>query len=98
MKQLPGNETSVQNVQAAQAVQTVRESPGSSSSLNELNILNGLNASKSLVDIQGVSKSFHKTVKESTTEIRALSDVSLSVRDRKSTRLNSSHMSISYAV
>jgi ABC-type nitrate/sulfonate/bicarbonate transport system ATPase subunit len=83
MRQLPGNETSVQNVQAARAVQTVRESPGSSSSLNELNILNGLNASKSLVDIQGVSKSFHKTVKESTTEIRALSDVSLSVRENE---------------
>jgi ABC-type nitrate/sulfonate/bicarbonate transport system ATPase subunit len=83
MRQLPGNETSVQNVQAARAVQTVRESPGSSSSLNELNILNGLNASKSLVDIQGVSKSFHKTVKENTTEIRALSDVSLSVRENE---------------
>jgi len=48
-----------------------------------LNILNGLNASKSLVDIQGVSKSFHKTVKENTTEIRALSDVSLSVRENE---------------
>jgi NitT/TauT family transport system ATP-binding protein len=42
-----------------------------------------LNESKHLVEIQGVSKSFHKTVRENTTEIRALSDVSLSVRENE---------------
>jgi NitT/TauT family transport system ATP-binding protein len=80
MRQSPENELSVQDVQAVQAVQTVRESLGSSNSLNGLN---GLNASKSLVDIRGVSKSFHKTVKDNTTEIKALSDVSLSIRENE---------------
>ena len=83
MRQSPGNETSVQNVQAARAVQTVRESPGSANVFTELNVLKHLNQSNSLVEIQGVSKSFHKTVKENTTEIRALSDVSLSVRENE---------------
>lgn len=83
MRQSPGNETSVQNVQAARAVQTVRESPGSANVFIELNVLKHLNQSNSLVEIQGVSKSFHKTVKENTTEIRALSDVSLSVRENE---------------
>ena len=35
---------------------------------------------KPLVEIEAVCKSFHKTVKERTTEIKALSDVSLSIR------------------
>ncbi|HME61730.1 MAG TPA: ABC transporter ATP-binding protein, partial [Candidatus Binatia bacterium] len=51
--------------------------------LNELNVLNNLNKSNSLVEIQAVSKSFHKTVKDNTTEIKALSDVSLSVRENE---------------
>jgi NitT/TauT family transport system ATP-binding protein len=83
MRQSPGNETSVQNVQRARAVQTVRESPGSANVFTELNVLKHLNQSNSLVEIQGVSKSFHKTVRENTTEIRALSDVSLSVRENE---------------
>jgi NitT/TauT family transport system ATP-binding protein len=33
-----------------------------------------------MVEIQGVSKSFHKTVKESKSELKALADVSLSIR------------------
>ena len=73
----------VQNVQAARAVQTVRESPGSANVFTELNVLKHLNQSNSLVEIQEVSKSFHKTVRENTTEIRALSDVSLSVRENE---------------
>ena len=36
-----------------------------------------------MVEIQGVSKSFHKTVKDITTEFKALSDVSLSVRENE---------------
>ena len=36
-----------------------------------------------MVEIQGVSKSFHKTVKEHTTEIKALADVSLSIRENE---------------
>ena len=83
MRQSPGNETLVQNVQAARAVQTVRESPGSANVFTELNVLKHLNQSNSLVEIQEVSKSFHKTVRENTTEIRALSDVSLSVRENE---------------
>jgi NitT/TauT family transport system ATP-binding protein len=83
MRQSPGNETSVQKVQPARAVQTVRESPGSANVFTELNVLKHLNQSNSLVEIQGVSKSFHKTVRENTTEIRALSDVSLSVRENE---------------
>ena len=38
---------------------------------------------KPLVEIQGVSKSFHKTVKEHTTEVKALADVSLSIRENE---------------
>jgi NitT/TauT family transport system ATP-binding protein len=73
----------VQNVQAVQDVQTVEELPRGLSELNELNGLNDLNQAKSLVEIQRVSKSFHKTVKESTTEIKALADVSLSIRENE---------------
>jgi NitT/TauT family transport system ATP-binding protein len=83
MRQSPGNETSLQNVQAVQAVQVFRTPLGSSGALNQLNVLKPLNQSNSLVEIQGVSKSFHKTVKESTTEIKALSDVSLSIRENE---------------
>ena len=35
------------------------------------------------MQIQGVSKSFRKTVKESTTEVKALADVSLSIRENE---------------
>jgi NitT/TauT family transport system ATP-binding protein len=73
----------VQNVQAAKDVQTVEELPGALHGLNDLNVLNNLNESNSLVEIQGVSKSFHKTVKEHTTEIKALADVSLAVRENE---------------
>ena len=45
--------------------------------------MNGLNQAKLLVEIQAVSKSFHKTVKEHTTEIKALADVSLAVRENE---------------
>ncbi len=55
-------------------VQTVRESPESS------NVLNELNESNSLVEIRGVSKSFYKAAQDSTTEIKALADVSLAIR------------------
>ena len=72
---------SVQTVQ--QFVQQVQKPLESSNVLNGLNGLNVLNESKHLVEIQGVSKSFHKTVKESTTEIKALSDVSLSIRENE---------------
>jgi NitT/TauT family transport system ATP-binding protein len=70
----------VQNVRAVQDFQIVEELPGGLSDLNELNLLNDL---KPLVEIQGVSKSFHKTVKESTKEIKALADVSLSIRENE---------------
>ena len=36
-----------------------------------------------MVEIQSVSKSFHKTVKESTKEIKALADVSLSIHENE---------------
>ena len=36
-----------------------------------------------MVEIQAVSKSFQKTVKENTTEIKALADVSLSIRENE---------------
>jgi NitT/TauT family transport system ATP-binding protein len=38
---------------------------------------------KPLVEIEAVCKSFHKTVKDRTTEIKALSDVSLSIRQNE---------------
>ena len=70
----------VQNVQAVQDVQTVEELPGRLQALNELNVLNNLNQVKVLVEIEAVCKSFHKTVKDRAMEIKALSDVSLSIR------------------
>ena len=51
--------------------------------MNELNVLNNLNQAKLLVEIQSVSKSFHKTFKESTMEIKALADVSLSIHENE---------------
>src|SRR5512141_376715 len=36
-----------------------------------------------MVEIQGVSKSFQKTVKDSTTEVKALADVHLSIRENE---------------
>ncbi|HEY7221202.1 MAG TPA: ABC transporter ATP-binding protein [Candidatus Binatia bacterium] len=48
--------------------------------MNDLNVLNNLNESNSLVEIRGVSKSFRKTVKDNTAEVKALTDVNLSVR------------------
>ena len=36
-----------------------------------------------MVEIQGVSKSFQKTVKDSTTEVKALTDVHLSIRENE---------------
>ena len=38
-----------------------------------------------MVEIRGVSKSFHKTVKDRTTEIKALADVSLAIRENEFT-------------
>jgi len=73
----------VQNVHAVQDLQTVEELPGGLQVLNELNVLNNLNQAKLLVEIQSVSKSFHKTVKESTKEIKALADVSLSIHENE---------------
>jgi ABC-type nitrate/sulfonate/bicarbonate transport system ATPase subunit len=74
MSRSPANESPIQNVKS------VRQPLGSSSVLNGSSALNDLNESNPLVEIQGVSKSFHKTVKETTTEIKALADVSLSIR------------------
>jgi NitT/TauT family transport system ATP-binding protein len=56
--------------------------------LNDLNGLNVLNTSaphqsKPLVEIRGISKSFHKTVKDHTLEVKALADVSLSIRENE---------------
>src|SRR6187549_1929653 len=76
----PEDEEMVQNVRAVQDVQIIEELPGGLSDLNELNHLKDL---KPLVEIQGVSKSFHKTVTERTTQIKALSDVSLSIRQNE---------------
>jgi NitT/TauT family transport system ATP-binding protein len=70
----------VRNVRAVQDVQVVEELPRG---LHALNHLSDLNQAKLLVEIQGISKSFHKTVKESTTEIKALADVSLSIRENE---------------
>ena len=36
-----------------------------------------------IVELQGVSKSFHKTVKDSSTELKALADVTLSIRENE---------------
>jgi len=73
----------VQNVHAVQDLQTVEELPRGLQVLNELNVFNNLNQAKLLVEIQSVSKSFHKTVKESTKEIKALADVSLSIHENE---------------
>jgi NitT/TauT family transport system ATP-binding protein len=70
-------------VQTVQPVQSVQQAGKPLESSNVLNALNVLNESKHLVKIHGVSKSFHKIVKENTTEIKALSDVSLSIRENE---------------
>jgi NitT/TauT family transport system ATP-binding protein len=36
-----------------------------------------------MVEIERVSKSFHKTVKEHTTEVKALAEVNLSIRENE---------------
>jgi NitT/TauT family transport system ATP-binding protein len=36
-----------------------------------------------IVELQGVSKSFHKTIKHSSTELKALTDVTLSIRENE---------------
>ena len=51
--------------------------------LNGLNNFNSANESKPLVEIQGLSKSFHKTVKDRTIEVKALADVSLSIHENE---------------
>ncbi len=73
----------VQTVQPIQPVQQSEKPLESSNVLNGLNGLNVLNDAKHLVEIQGVSKSFRKTVKENTTEVKALSDVTLSIRENE---------------
>jgi len=70
-------------VQTVQPVQSVQQAGKPLESSNVLNALNVLNEPKHLVKIHGVSKSFHKIVKENTTEIKALSDVSLSIRENE---------------
>jgi NitT/TauT family transport system ATP-binding protein len=51
--------------------------------VERLKPLNVFHDSSLLVQIQGVSKSFRKTVRESTTEVKALADVSLSIRENE---------------
>jgi len=46
---------------------------------NDWNVLNAERKRGQMVEIRGVSKSFQKTVKDSTAEIKALTDVNLSV-------------------
>lgn len=57
----------------------------SSHVLNDLNESDGQSrlGRPSMVEIRGVSKSFHKTVKDRTTEIKALADVSLAIRENE---------------
>jgi NitT/TauT family transport system ATP-binding protein len=70
------SENVVQNVQTDRGLFT-------SDVVNNLNGSNALNASNPLVEIQGISKSFYKVVKDQTTEVKALADVSLSIRDKE---------------
>src|SRR5919109_64743 len=54
--------------------------------VNDLNGLNGLSQSvlrEGIVEVQGISKIFHKSVKNSTTELNALANVNLSVRENE---------------
>lgn len=59
--------------------------------MNGLNVLNDLNefsrqsrfGVNTMVEIQGVSKSFQKTVKNNSTELKALADVNLSIRENE---------------
>jgi NitT/TauT family transport system ATP-binding protein len=50
---------------------------------NDWNVLNAERKRGQMVEIQKVSKSFQKTVKENTAEIKALTDVSLSIRENE---------------
>ena len=43
----------------------------------------GARAGAVMVEIQGVSKNFHKTVKDHTTELKALAGVNLSIREKE---------------
>jgi NitT/TauT family transport system ATP-binding protein len=70
------SENVVQNVQTDRGLFT-------SDVVNNLNGSNALNASNPLVEIQGISKSFYKVVKDQTIEVKALADVSLSIRDKE---------------
>ena len=60
----------------SQDVQTVRSRLGSGR-------LEPFERTQSWLRSSGVSKSFHKTVKDSTTEIKALADVSLAIRENE---------------
>lgn len=71
-------------------VQNVQNVPGQVASglLSDLAALNVLNTSashqtKPLVEIQGVSKSFHKAIKDQTIEVKALADVTLAIRENE---------------
>ena len=70
-----------------QSVHNVRGqfTPGVLNDLNGSNVLNASTSSesKALVEIQGITKSFYKTVKDQTIEVKALADVSLSVRENE---------------
>jgi NitT/TauT family transport system ATP-binding protein len=75
------NENVVENVQTDRRLFT----SDVINNLNGSNALNAdpLNASNPLVEIQSISKSFYKVVKDQRTEVKALADVSLSVRDKE---------------
>lgn len=51
--------------------------------LNRLKIRDAACGEERIVEIQGVSKSFHKTIKHSSTELKALTDVTLSIRENE---------------
>jgi NitT/TauT family transport system ATP-binding protein len=51
--------------------------------LNAWNVLNERELDEVMVEIAGVSKSFQKTVKNNTTELRALANVNLSIRENE---------------
>jgi NitT/TauT family transport system ATP-binding protein len=51
--------------------------------LNNLKIRDTACGDERIVELQGVSKSFHKTIKHSSTELKALTDVTLSIRENE---------------
>ena len=51
--------------------------------LSNLKIRDAACGEERIVEIQRVSKSFHKTIKHSSTELKALTDVSLSIRENE---------------